>query len=46
VVVPAWPSTDYQSLYVVRLTTSNGVVSAQFEQQFEGLNNLPTTCPN
>jgi hypothetical protein len=46
VVVPAWPSTDYDSLYIVRLTTSNGVVSAQFEQQFEGLNNLPTTCPN
>jgi regulation of enolase protein 1 (concanavalin A-like superfamily) len=46
VTVPAWPSDDYDSLYVVRITSTNGVVAAQFEHAFEGLNNLPTTCPN
>jgi hypothetical protein len=46
VTVPAWPSDDYDSLYVVRITSTNGVVTAQFEHAFEGLNNLPTTCPN
>jgi hypothetical protein len=46
VTVPAWPSDDYDSLYIVRITSTNGVVTAQFEHQFEGLNNLPTTCPN
>jgi regulation of enolase protein 1 (concanavalin A-like superfamily) len=46
VTVPAWPSDDYDSLYIVRITSTNGVVTAQFEHAFEGLNNLPTTCPN
>ena len=43
--VPPWPSDDFDSLYVVRLTTSNGTITAQFEHDFEGLTNLPTTCP-
>jgi hypothetical protein len=45
VTVPRWTSGDYDSLYVVRLTNSNGTVTAQFDRDFEGLNNLPTTCP-
>jgi regulation of enolase protein 1 (concanavalin A-like superfamily) len=45
VTVPAWPSGDYDSLYVVRLTHSGDTVTAQFEHDAEGLNNLPTTCP-
>jgi hypothetical protein len=43
--VPAWDSTDYDSLYVVRLTTSGGNITATFEHDYEGLNNLTTTCP-
>jgi len=43
--VPAWPSTDYDSIYVVRLTRSGGAISAQFEHDFEGLNGLSTSCP-
>jgi hypothetical protein len=43
--VPAWPSGDYDSLYVVRITRNGGAISAQFEHDFEGLNGLPTTCP-
>jgi hypothetical protein len=43
--VPAWASGDYDSLYVVRVTSTDGVRTAQFDHDYEGLNNLPTTCP-
>ncbi len=45
VTVPAWPSGDYDSLYVVRLTRANGTTTAQFVRDYEGLNNLSTSCP-
>jgi hypothetical protein len=45
VTVPPWISGDYDALFVVRLTRSNGRVSAQFTRESEGLNGLPTTCP-
>jgi len=44
VVVPDWPSGDYDSVYVVKITVANGVASAQFAHDFEGLNNLSTAC--
>jgi hypothetical protein len=45
--VPSWPNSDYDSVYVVRLTYSNGIIiNAQFTHDYEGLNNLSTTCPN
>ena len=43
--VPAWPSDDYDSLYVVRLTNTGGSITATFQHDYEGLNNLSTTCP-
>jgi hypothetical protein len=43
--VPAWPSGDYDSLYVVTVTRSGGSITAQFAHDYEGLNNLPVTCP-
>lgn len=43
--VPAWVSTDYDSLYVVRLTYVNSVITAQFTHDYEGLNGLSTACP-
>jgi hypothetical protein len=43
--VPPWPSDDFDSLYVVRLTNSGGAITAQFEHDFEGLTSLPATCP-
>jgi hypothetical protein len=46
VTVPAWPAGDFDSLYVVRVTNSSGVITAQFAHDYEGLNNLSTTCPN
>lgn len=45
VTVPAWTYGDYDSLYVVRLTQSNGTTTAQFTHEYEGLNNLSTSCP-
>jgi hypothetical protein len=45
VVVPAWVSGDFDSLYVVRLTSSGGSVTAQFTHDYEGLNGLSTSCP-
>jgi hypothetical protein len=44
VTVPAWASTDYDSLYVVRVNYSGGI-SATFHKDAEGLNGQPTTCP-
>lgn len=44
--VPAWPSTDYDSLYIVRLTyRSDGTIFATFQQDREGLDGQPTACP-
>ena len=44
ITVPIWPSTDFDSLYVVRLTNNAGVITAQFTHDFEGLNGLSTSC--
>ena len=44
--VPAWASTDYDSLYIVKLTyRSDGTIIATFQQDREGLDGQPTTCP-
>jgi hypothetical protein len=43
--VPAWPSTDFDSLYIVRLTRANGATTATFEHGYEGLDGMPTGCP-
>jgi hypothetical protein len=43
--VPAWITGDYDSLYVLRLTYTTGGIDAVFEKGREGLNGLPTTCP-
>jgi hypothetical protein len=45
--VPSWPNSDYDSIYLVRLTYANGIATtAQFTHEYEGLNNLSTACPN
>ena len=44
VVVPAWNTGDYDSLYVVRVNYGN-TITARFERDHEGLNNRPTACP-
>jgi len=46
VTVPAWPSTDYDSLYVVTLTyRSDGTILATFQHDREGLDGQPAACP-
>lgn len=44
VTVPAWVTGDYDSVYVVRITTSGGTATAQFVHDYEGLNGLSTSC--
>ncbi len=44
VTVPAWPSGDYDSLYVVRVNYSGSTIDAQFYRDSEGLNGQPTAC--
>lgn len=45
VTVPAWTYGDYDSLYVVHVTYAGSTITARFERDTEGLNNMPTTCP-
>ncbi len=44
VTVPAWASTDYDSIYVVRVNYTGGVTTL-FHHDYEGLNGQPTSCP-
>ena len=43
--VPHWKGTDFDSLYIVRITTRNGTKSLSFTQDHEGLLNLSPDCP-
>jgi hypothetical protein len=42
-IVPLWPETDYDSLYVVRVNYGSAI-TASFEHDHEGLNGRSTTC--
>ena len=44
VTVPAWSSTDYDSIYVLHVTYGS-TITAQFHHDFEGLNGQATGCP-
>lgn len=46
ITAPAWTSGDYDGLYIVTLTNSNGYVTATFRRDYEGLNNQATSCPS
>jgi hypothetical protein len=43
--VTDWPASDFDSLYVLRITNDDTRVTATFTHDAEGLNNLPSTCP-
>jgi hypothetical protein len=44
--VPDWKSTDFDSIYVVKIRRSGSSATASFELHHEGLDGQPTTCPN
>ena len=46
ITAPAWTSGDYDALYVVKLTNTDGHVKATVRKDFQGLNNQPTACPS
>lgn len=43
--VPLWPSADFDSIFVVRITRTAGHESASFTIDHEGLNNVSDNCP-
>jgi hypothetical protein len=43
--VPPWPHDDYDSIFVVKITRSEGRESVAFTMDHENLNNLSDTCP-
>lgn len=43
--VPAWPSKDYDTIFVFKITRSDGRKSVTFTIDHENLNNLSDTCP-
>ena len=42
--VPEWPSGDFDSIYVVRITRTGVHAAATFEQRREGLDGEPSAC--
>lgn len=43
--VPHWPNSDYDSIYLITITSdANGNRNASFRQDFEGLNNQSNDC--
>jgi hypothetical protein len=43
--VPAWPDGDYDSIFVFKITASQGQKSISFTVDHEGLNGLSDQCP-
>lgn len=43
--VPHWPSSDFDSIYVLRITRSGDKTQAAFTQEHQGLDNQSTRCP-
>jgi hypothetical protein len=43
--VPSWPGTDYDTIFLVKVTRSEGREAAAFVIDHEGLNNLSDACP-
>jgi hypothetical protein len=43
--VPDWKSTDFDSIYVLKIRRSGSSATASFELHHEGLDGQPTTCP-
>jgi hypothetical protein len=44
--VPHWKGKDFDSLYILRITSRDATKSIAFTQDHEGLSNLSTDCPD
>lgn len=44
-IVPEWPDSDFDSLYILTLTREGDRISVAFSHQQEGLNGRSATCP-
>jgi hypothetical protein len=44
-IVPAWNDDDYESIYVLKIRSGREKKVITFQHDFEGLNGLPTECP-
>ncbi|MFC5472673.1 histidine phosphatase family protein [Paraherbaspirillum soli] len=44
-VVPHWKSSDFDSIYVIRISNNDGAKQVSFRQDQQNLNNLSTNCP-
>ena len=43
--VPAWPSNDFDSIFILKITRTNQQATVTFTTDHEQLNNLPDNCP-
>jgi len=43
--VPDWPAADFDTIFLTKITRSNGQQSVAFTLDHEGLNNLSDNCP-
>jgi hypothetical protein len=43
--VPKWPGSDFDSIFLVKITRAAGGVSVAFSVDHEGLNDVSDTCP-
>jgi hypothetical protein len=44
-VVPDWKSSDFDSIYVLRITRTDKGSTARFDHRYENLNGASSTCP-
>jgi hypothetical protein len=44
-IVPEWPDSDFDSLYILTFTRDGDRISVAFSHQQEGLNGRSTSCP-
>jgi hypothetical protein len=44
-IVPEWPDSDFDSLYILTFTRDGDRISVTFSHQQEGLNGRSTSCP-
>lgn len=44
--VPKWPGSDFDSIYILRINRDSGTKTITFEHKQQGLNNVSDKCPD